>query len=159
MNYRHLAQKHLKNAKDELDTNDEQCLKYAALELRMAMEAITYDRALSYKDEFPPNEYETWQPRKVMLVLLDIDPMADKDSSLAIGIEEQYGGPAPKINSLGSEKVLGMSMLKKNYDALGSYLHLQSMKQARVGAILDLNKVRTRCEEIAVFISRVLSSL
>lgn len=55
----------------------------------MAMEALTYDRAASYKDEFPPDEYETWQPRKVMSVLLEIDPMADKDSVLAFAIEKQ----------------------------------------------------------------------
>ena len=158
MNYRNLAREHLKCAEDELGTNSGQRLKYAALELRMAMEALTYDRALAYKDEFPPNEYETWQPRKVMSVLLDIDPMADKDSSLAIGVEEQYGVPAPKMNSLGSEKVLNMKILKKHYDALGSYLHVQSMKQGHAGTVLDLDKFRIRCEEISEFVSQVLSS-
>ena len=158
MNYRHLARIHLNSAEYELGTKSDQRLKYAALEMRMAMEALTYDRALAYKIEFPPNEYETWQPRKVMSVLLDIDPTADKDSSLAIGIEEQYGVPAPKMNSLGSEKVLGMSVLRKHYDALGSYLHVQSMKQVRDGAIVDFNKMRARCEEIAAFVNQVLSS-
>ncbi|MCG2741234.1 MAG: hypothetical protein L6300_13520 [Syntrophaceae bacterium] len=158
VNYRNLARIHLKSAKDELGTKSDQRLKYSALELRMAMEALTYDRALAYKDEFPPDEYETWQPRKVMSVLLEIDPRADKDSSLAIGIEEQYGVPAPKMNSLGSEKVLCMSVLRKHYDALGSYLHVQSMRQVRDGAILDFNRMRARCEEIASFVALVLSS-
>jgi hypothetical protein len=158
MNYRNLAREHLKTAKDELSTKSNHRLKYAALELRMAMEALTYDRALAYKGEFPPDEYETWQPRKVMSVLLDIDPMADKDSSLAIGIEEKNGVPAPKINSLGAEKVLSMKILKKHYDALGSYLHVQSMKQLRAGTILNLDKCRARCEEISEFVSQVLSS-
>jgi len=158
VNYRNLARTHLKNAEVELGMKTDQYLKYAALELRMSMEALTYDRAIAYKDEFPPSEYETWQPRKVMSVLLDIDPMADKDSSLAIGIEEQYGVPAPQMNSLGSEKVLSMKLLKKHYDALGSYLHIQSMKQRRTGAVLDNKKVRDRCQEIATFVEQVLSS-
>lgn len=158
MNYRNLAREHLKSAKDELNSKSNQRLKYAALELRMAMEALTYDRALAYKDEFPPEEYETWQPRKVMLVLLDIDPMADKDSSVAIGVEEQHGVPAPKMNSLGSEKVLSMKVLKKHYDALGSYLHVQSMKKYRTGKVLDFEKFRTRCKNISDFVSQVLSS-
>ena len=51
----------------------------------MAMEALTYDRALAYKDEFPPDEYETWQPIKVMSVLLEIDPTTDKNSSISFG--------------------------------------------------------------------------
>lgn len=124
----------------------------------MAMEALTYDRALAYKEEFPPSEYETWQPRKVMLVLLEIDPMADKDSFLAFGLEEQCGVLAPKMNSLGSEKVLNTDMLRKHYDALGSYLHMQSMKHIREGRVLDFNKIRDRCSEIAAFINQVLCS-
>ena len=47
LNYRNLARTHLKSAEDELGTNSQQRLKYAALELRMAMEALTYDRALA----------------------------------------------------------------------------------------------------------------
>ena len=157
MDYRNLARTHLKYAEDELATELDHRLKYAALELRMAMEALTYDRALAYED-FPPREYETWQPRKVMSILLEVDPMADKDSAVAAGIEEQYGVRASKMDSLGSEKVLGMDTLKKHYDALGSFLHMPSMKDVREGKSLDFNKIRTRCEDIAVFIDQVLSS-
>lgn len=124
----------------------------------MAMEALTYDRAASYKDEFPPDEYETWQPRKVMSVLLEIDPMADKDSVLAFAIEKQYGVPESETNFLGSEKVLGMTVIRRHYDALGSFLHVQSLKQVRAGEPLDFNRMRARCEEIASFIEEVLAS-
>ncbi|TKB11291.1 hypothetical protein [Desulforhopalus sp. IMCC35007] len=158
MNHRNYAQKCLKRCEEELGSGDHERLKYAALELRMSMEALTYDRALAYKDEFPPAEYETWQPRKVMSVLLDIDPSADKDSSLAIGKQKEYGVPAQAMRSLGSEKVLNMTTLRKHYDALGSYLHLQSMKQVRAGKPLDFDKIRSRCEEIAAFVGEVLSS-
>ena len=158
MNYRNDARNCLKRAEEEFGSGDDDRLKYAALELRMVMEALTYDRGLAYKDEFPPNEYETWQPRKVMSVLLDIDPAADKDSSLAFGIEEEYGVPAPVMTSLGSEKVLNMATLRNHYDALGSYLHVQSMKQVRAGKSLDLGRIRSRCEEIAAFAREVLSS-
>lgn len=158
MNYRHDARSFLKRAEDELATEDDQRLKYAALELRMAMEALTYDRALAYKDEFPPSEYETWQPRKVMSILLDIDPMADQDSSLAVGVEEEYGVPAPKMNPIGSEKILNMATLRKHYDALGSYLHVPTLKQVQAGKPQDFGKRRSQCEEIAAFVKEVLSS-
>src|SRR5687767_11114263 len=104
MDYRHSAREHLRNAKVELGANLDDRLKYAALELRMAMECLTYDRALAYKDEFPPDEYETWQPSKVMSVLLEIDPTADKDCTMAIGVEEVPGVPASVMQLLGSEK-------------------------------------------------------
>ena len=158
MNYRTDARNSLKRAENFLSNENDQNLKYAALELRMTMEALTYERALAYKDEFPPKEYETWQPRKVMLVLLDIDPTADKDCSLAAGLEEEYGVPAPKMTFFGSEKILNMATLRKHYDALGSFLHVQSMKQVRAGKPLNFIKMRSRCETIAAFVREVLSS-
>ncbi len=158
MDYRNYARKCLERSKEELGGDDDERIKFAALELRMSMEAITYDRALAYKDEFPPAEYETWQPRKVMSVLLDIDPSADRDSSFAIGEEKEYGVPPQVMRSLGSEKVLNMATLRKHYDALGSYLHVQSMKQVRAGKSLNFGKMRSRCEEIAEFVGAVLTS-
>src|SRR5207253_6641895 len=112
INYRNDARRQLRRGEAEMESGDAERLKYAALELRMAMESLTYDRALAYKEEFPPAEYETWQPRKVMAVLLDIDPTADKDSSLAFGIEPSYGEKPDVMHSLGTEKVLSMSTLK-----------------------------------------------
>jgi hypothetical protein len=56
-------------------------LRYAALELRFAMEAVTYDRALAFRDEISPEEYKTWQPRKLMQILHDIDPTVGKSTS------------------------------------------------------------------------------
>lgn len=158
MDYRNQSRQHLRSAKDELATNADDRLKFASLELRMAMECLTYDRALAYKDEFPPSEYETWQPRKVMTVLLEIDPMADQRSTIAIGLEDAPGVPASEMQSLGSETVLSMGMIRKHYDALGSYLHVQSMKHARGGVPLDFRRMRARCDEIAKFVEEVLAS-
>lgn len=156
--YRNEARRQLQRANDELASMDVQRLKYAALELREAMESLTYDRALAYKDDFPPSEYETWQPKKVMHVLLEIDPNADKDSSLAFGIEPGLGQQPETMQFLGTEKVLNMKTLKKHYDALGSYLHVQSIKQRSAGVTIDYGAMRKRCEDIAAFIGDVLRS-
>jgi len=95
MTYRNDARAAQKRARTELDAGDDERLKYAALELREAMEALTYDRAATYNAELPTAAYDTWQPRKVMELLLEIDPNADKDSSLAVGLEETPGIPRP----------------------------------------------------------------
>ncbi|MXX36322.1 MAG: hypothetical protein F4Z50_16430 [Gemmatimonadetes bacterium] len=158
MTYRDEARRHLARFEEESASGDSGRLRYAALELRLAMEALTYDRALAYRDELPPSEYETWQPAKLMAVLIDIDPTADQDSSLRIGREEEYGVVAPAMTLLGSERVLSMATLKGHYHALGSYLHTQSLKQRRSGTPLDFYKMRSRCEKIAEAIRKVLSS-
>lgn len=156
--YRNEARRELKRAEAELASGGNDRLKYAALELRMAMESLTYDRALAYKDEFPAKEYETWQPRRVMTMLLEIDPNADKDSSLAVGIEPSYGETPEVMQSLGSEKVLNLATLKEHYDALGSYLHKPTLKQQQSGGRVDFAKLRARCERIASYLGEVLAS-
>jgi hypothetical protein len=102
MNYRSLAKERVAEVSRQLALEDSTALKYAALELRMAMEAITYDRAQAFKDEFPESEYDTWQPKKVMSVLLEIEPTTDRDSSLAYGIEDEPGVPTTKMKALGN---------------------------------------------------------
>lgn len=157
MDYRSEARAAQKRARIELDSGEDVRLKYAALELREAMEALTYDRAVVYKAELPIAAYDTWQPRKVMELLLEIDPEADKDSSLAVGLEETPGVPASVMRPIGTEKVLNLGLLKKHYDALGNFLHVPTLKQAQAGPI-DYAKLRERCEDISKFIKDVLAS-
>jgi len=156
--YRNTAGRLVDRAKAELASGDDNRLKYAALELRMAMEALTYDRALAYKDEFPEAEYDTWQPKKVLLVLLEIDANADSDSSFAFGKQPSKGERPGDMQSLGTEIVLNMATVKKHYDALGSYLHLQTVRQAKTGVKPDYGKVRNRCQDIVGYLDKVLSS-
>ena len=158
MNYRHEAKMYLQRAEVELSSGDDQRLKYAALELRMAMEAVTFDRALAHKDEIPTSEYETWQPRKVLALLLEIDPNIDRDAHLAYGPANQDDITQSEWTSLGTDKVLNMATLKKHYDALGSYLHVQTMKHALANQEVDYSKFKNRCEEIVAYLKNVLSS-
>lgn len=156
--YRGEARTLLERARRELDSGDDKRLRYAALELRLAMEAITYDRAHAYRTEIPPQEYETWQPRKVLQLLLEIDPNVDKDSIVRFGLEETPGEPPKEMRTLGSEKVLNLAALKKHYDALGSYLHMPTLKRQAEGDHPNSVKLRDRCDRIATDLENVLAS-
>lgn len=156
--HRSNARKALASAESELISGEDQRLKYAALELRMAIESVTYDRAMAYKSEFPPHEYETWQPKKIMLTLLEIDSGADSDNSLSFGVEPAPGERPEVMKHLGSEVVFNLRAIKNHYDALGSYLHSPSLKSINSGAIIDYRKMRMRCEEIASLMKKVLAS-
>lgn len=159
-NFRHLARESLTRAKAELAANDPHRLRYAALELRDAMEALTYDRALAFKDDIPPEEYKTWQPRKLMAVLIDIDPSIGMTSTIAFGLEEEYGKPAPRENMklLGTDYVFTLADLRTHYDAIGSYLHMPSLEQVQSGKSPDPSKLRVRCETVVGLVDKVLSS-
>ena len=157
MNFRQRARDALARAKAEMASNTDTRLHYAALELRMAIECVTYERAMSYEKELPPKQYDTWQPSKLMNELLEIDPDADASSTLAIGIEDEPGKSANVMRTLGAEKVFDLSAIKKSYDALGSYLHQPTLKQMNKGGH-DLIKAREKCERIARQLDEVLSS-
>lgn len=145
-------------AKAELDSGGADRLRYAALELRFAMEALTYDRAQAYAEEIPPSEYNTWQPKKLMEMLINIHPHADKDSEVRFGRQDAPGLSPAKLRVLGREKVFDLQSLKKHYDALGSYLHMPTLKQfSHVGGI-DLAKLRVRCDQIVLKVEEALSS-
>lgn len=157
-NLRDQARQAVSRAKSELATGDDVRLRYAALELRLAMEALTYDRADAYKAEIPPKEWETWQPRKVLQLLLDIDPNADKECMLSIGVEEEFGKEASNMSVLGAESILNLSILKKHYDALGAHLHMPTLKQIAESAQFDVGRLRKRCTEIVGSLDKVLVS-
>lgn len=54
--HRSRARSALASAQSKLAGDEDQRLKYAALELRMAIESVTYDRALAYKSEISPHD-------------------------------------------------------------------------------------------------------
>lgn len=158
--FRQMARESLERARSELASGDRRRLKYVALELRETMEALTYDRAQAFQDEIPPEEYKTWQPRKLMAVLLELDPSIGKTATLHVGVEDEYGVPKENaaMQALGTDHVCTLADLKEHYDALGSYLHMPSLAQIRLGGERDLSKLRERCETIVGLVEKVLSS-
>ncbi|MCY1373726.1 hypothetical protein D9M69_610180 [compost metagenome] len=58
--------------------------------------------------------------------------------------------------SLGQETVLNLSVLKKNYDALGNILHVPELRHADKPP--SFTKLRARCEGIADYVGKVLAS-
>ena len=87
--YREMARKSLALAKTHLAADNDRDTEYAALELRKAMEALTYSRALAIQDEIPPEEYKRWAPRKVLEMLQRIDPNIGVPLKLAYAEENR----------------------------------------------------------------------
>ena len=133
-------------------------LRYAALELRFAMEALTYDRAQAYAKEIPPEEMATWQPEKVMKVLLEIEPTADRSYTLRVGVEPCPGGTPERMHTVGTDTVFGLADLKKHYHAVGSVLHTPTMQQMEQAKPLDIAKLRARLQTIAQDLTESLDS-
>lgn len=88
----------------------------------------------------------------------EIDPHADSDSSWRFGLESSPGKQPAIMEHIGSESVCKLALIKKHYDALGNFLHMPSIKQARTENSINHVKIRQRCQEIANALDEVLSS-
>lgn len=118
---------HLKRAKDLLTTGEPANVRYAALELRLCLEAMTYQKLNSFQKQLPPSFLkQTWQPPKLLKAMVQLDPGADKSFQLFVGLESEYGVPPPpeRMQFVGEHKAFGLTWLTKNYNKLGSFLHL-----------------------------------
>ena len=69
--FREQARVALERANAEIESTIDVRLRYAALELRICIEAVTYDRAQGYAELLAPDVYKTWQPQKLMEALIE----------------------------------------------------------------------------------------
>src|SRR5450830_563580 len=114
MQFRHEARQALARAKALLAQGDDQALRYAALELRLTLEAIAYDRLHDYRRDVPPSVYETWQPPKVLRLLLEIDPRADTPQTVKIARNLAPGVDDARA-AVFFEQPIRQATLKDNY--------------------------------------------
>lgn len=147
--YRTRAKSAVSRARALLDSGNDDQLQYAALELRLAMEALTYDRAQAYAHEIPPEQMSTWQPQKLMEVLRDIEPIVDSSCTVRIGEEPHPGGKPAEMHTLGTDTVFSLADLRKHYHAVGSALHMPTMVQMECAGALDAAKLRMRLEAVS----------
>lgn len=156
--YREGARLALVRARKALATDEIYQLRYAALELRMALECLVYERAQNYREELSNKKLNTWQPKQLLGLLLEIDPHADKTSTISFGLEEEYGVPAKEMTVLGTERVISLKEIKNYYDRLGSYLHTPTAEQSNQGKGLPGEKLRESCESLFSIIESSLNS-
>ena len=153
--FRSAASAALRRAKAELASEDPSRVRYAALELRMCIEAITYDKAQAYGTDFPPDHYETWQPSSVMRQLIELDPLADTSAHLRIRLETGADEEDSPWIDLGVQEVFSLRQIRDSYSALGNYLHYPHLKQVRKGGTPSA-VIHRKCTTIAEQLEKVL---
>lgn len=156
--YRNEAKSALDRARQTLAAGRDCELRYAALELRMALECLVYERAQGYREELSSKKLNTWQPKQLLNILLTIDPHADQTSSIRFGVEKEFGVPAEEMTYLGTDRVISLKEIKEYYDRLGSYLHAPTIDQVRLGKGLPGQKLRKSCEDLSNIIGGSLKS-
>jgi hypothetical protein len=120
---------HLERARQHLASDDPARIRYAALELRLALEVMTREKLNSYAKYLPASfASNTWQPPKQLKVMRQVAENADKSFELHVGSEAVPGvSPPPEAFMLvGKHKSFSVEWLSKNYSKLGSFVHARA---------------------------------
>lgn len=130
-------------------------LRYAALELRLCIEALTYEKLRSFSAMIPESVLETWQPPQAVRALLEFEPEADGSFTIYAGVEEEYGKSAPHMQFVGRHNSLGLKWLRKHYNKLGNFLHAPS---PIANASPDVRKLKEYLAEVVSDLEAPLNS-
>jgi predicted RNA-binding Zn-ribbon protein involved in translation (DUF1610 family) len=160
LNIRHAARECVSRARGLIARGDESSVRYACLELRLAIEYITYDQLEVYMKEVPDDAVKKWTPKQVISELLEVDPQADKSVAVAIGLEHTYGvaPPPEEMQPLGEDRRFSLNWANKNHNALGNFLHAPTIYQIESGVIPAAASIIQKATQVADECEKILSS-
>ena len=147
---------HITQATALIEVGGETNLRYAALEIRMAIEILFYKLVPQYKDELPDDILKQWRPKAILDAVLDCDPNAEHDSSVSFA--QEVAGETPSNGTfLGNHKAVSRKLLRNYYHFLGSILHASNDKspldldKAKRRLLSACSKVKEHCEQTTLF--------
>lgn len=138
-----------------LEADSEESLRYAALELRMCIETLTYEKLRSMSAMIPESVLRTWQPPQAVKALLEFEPDGDRTFEIYAGVEEEYGIPAKERKFIGRHNSLKLKWLRKHYNKLGNFLHAPMPSAGDVG---DAGSLREYLSEVVKDLREPLAS-
>lgn len=119
---------YLERATTLLARGDDTSIRYAALELRYAHEAVAFRQLKQYGSEFPGKLVGEWKADQILRLLASFDPLSDMSGELAIAPVAAEGEMPTEWLTLGSTQAIGWKKFRKYYNKLGSFLHLPTPK-------------------------------
>lgn len=155
---RQQARERLVQAKALIAKGDEDSIRYACLELRLAIEYISYQLLQAYLEEVPDEAMRKWTPRQVIEQMREVDPSADNSSMLAVGIEETYGVPSKEMSAMGEDRRFSLKWANSNHNALGNFLHSPTLYQLETGQAPSIEKMLKKASEITDTIQHILDA-
>lgn len=148
---------HYQLAKEHLASGDDARLRYAALELRLCLESITYQKLETYTKRLPQEVLRKWQPPQALKALLQFEPGADRNFTLRRSRETEVGVPSGQWSMVGEHHTVRHAWLRENYNRLGSYIHLENPLAERKGQKSSA-EIRAALEKIVVELEATVAS-
>ncbi|KAI2687466.1 hypothetical protein [Pseudomonas sp. TNT3] len=126
------VKQYLDRAKKLIGESDENCVRYACLELRFCFEIIAYRQLQQYGEKIPGSIVGKWKPDQIIKLLASFDPTSDQGGTLSISSEISPDIVPKEWTTVGESKAIPWKNFRKYYQTLGSYLHApMNRKQAK----------------------------
>lgn len=148
-----------------LDAGDERSVTYAALEARLALEKLCYDRLRQKHDYIAHSDLRRWQPAKVMNQLLEeVDAHSIHTRVLKISKQPHQEGVTPSEEDfveIGTEVGFDPSTVSKLWNALSNLaLHARMPKNSGdpIPAYGAKSKIAAKVRETVAELKRINGS-
>lgn len=148
----------------QLAEGSARAITYAALECRLAIERICYDRLARAHDYISPEEIRRWQPHHVIKTIAeDVDPHVASTYTLSIGRKPAVEGEDPTTIDyvpVGTQQGFDGALLAKLWNALSNtalHVSLPKSSEVSVGQYGDTEAMRPKVEQALVEIERIAS--
>jgi hypothetical protein len=150
----------IKNIEALLDGGADRNILYACLELRRALEAISYNRLAVHLCDIEGELLTSWQPSRVLKFLVsEVDEHATVGAKMAVakpdfcGEGEPHDIPEEAWVHLGEQKEVNVRALNSLYQALSSFLHVSvPRKKDRVTTSFEAEAARQKVDDALKFL-------
>jgi len=147
-----------------LDEDTHQSVTYAALETRLALEKVCYDRLRQRHDYISHEQLKKWQPGGVMNQLIaDVDAHVTQTLTLQIG-SSASSGVKPEDDEyveVGTEIGFDVKQIVKMWNALGRlalHVKLPEHRDDHIPDYGDREKIKAKVEEVVAELQRLSKS-
>lgn len=163
--------KRIKLINSLLEQNTEQSLTYAALECRLTLEYLCYERFKLFFSYLSESDLKNWQPKHIIKQISDeVDEIVSKEFSISISSEKIDGG-APqtkeefesiKYTLLGNQSELKLNKLHQLWNGLSNvalHIPVPSISSTALNIYGDKEKIKQKVSEAVSFLSAMKGSL
>ena len=149
---------HLERVNALIQSGSHPELRYACLELRLAIERIAYKKLSLRLGGVSSDEIRAWQPKRVIETLMElVDPHIGADFVLSVG--RRPGGGDPKSDSfqpVGRTEGISPKQIGKYWHKLGSFLHMEKPSvKGQEPTEPDAEKLKRFVEEVLSYVAKL----
>jgi hypothetical protein len=146
-----------------LDQDTPQHITYAALEARLALEKVCYDRLRQRHDYISNGDLKRWQPGYIMNSIIEhVDPFIVEDIQLLVGSGEFDENGNEVFIEIGTEIGVNPKKLTSLWNALSNlalHVNIPNDRNSQIEDYGDPHKIKQKIAESIIFLNEISKGL